>query len=209
MLCIIEVMTFENLEVRILPEEIFIKSFPGPDSSINLADLQKGKGTSQQYTNRRIGDFLKELDLTEGRGTGIPKILSAMKANGSPNPSFESNAERSYFLTILPIHPKVIELEKAQDRDKQGGLVAQSVAQSRELLILSFLLEKEASKKELAPVVGIDQASGTIKRVLKQLLDKGLIGYTMPEHPQSRLQKYRISKKGQEYLSNSKDQQNK
>jgi len=28
---------------------------------------------SRRYRNRRIGEFLKELNLTEGRSTGIPK----------------------------------------------------------------------------------------------------------------------------------------
>lgn len=30
------------------------------------------------YRNRRICDFLKELDLTEGRLIGVPKMLKAM-----------------------------------------------------------------------------------------------------------------------------------
>ncbi len=34
---------------------------------------------SRRYRNRRIGEFFKELKLTEGRSTGIPKILSAMR----------------------------------------------------------------------------------------------------------------------------------
>jgi len=36
------------------------------------------------YPNRRIGDFLKEQGLTEGRSTGIPKMIRAGKSNGSP-----------------------------------------------------------------------------------------------------------------------------
>jgi ATP-dependent DNA helicase RecG len=48
------------------------------------------------YRNRRIGEFLKELNMTEGRGTGIPKILRAMTANGSPPPQFEANIPNSY-----------------------------------------------------------------------------------------------------------------
>ena len=50
---------------------------------IRLADLRRGKAVSRRYRNRRIGEFLKELDLTEGRATGIPKILRAMRANSS------------------------------------------------------------------------------------------------------------------------------
>lgn len=33
---------------------------------------------NRRYRNLRIGEFLKELDLTEGRATGIPKILKVM-----------------------------------------------------------------------------------------------------------------------------------
>jgi len=46
--------------------------------------------------NRRIGEFLKELDLTEGRSTGIPKILKVMKENGSP-PEFETDEDHTSF----------------------------------------------------------------------------------------------------------------
>ncbi len=35
------------------------------------------------YRNRRMGEFLKQLSLTEGRGTGVPKMLEALRANGS------------------------------------------------------------------------------------------------------------------------------
>lgn len=48
------------------------------------------------YRNRRIGESLKELNLTEGRGTGIPKILRAMTANGSSPPQFEANIPHSH-----------------------------------------------------------------------------------------------------------------
>jgi ATP-dependent DNA helicase RecG len=76
----------EPIEVRISNEELVILSFPGPDRSIRLEDFQAGRIVSRRYRNRRIGEFLKEPDLTEGRSTGIPKILKVMAANGSPAP---------------------------------------------------------------------------------------------------------------------------
>ena len=36
-----------------------------------------------RYRNRRLGEYLKELELTEGRSTGIPTIQNVLKANGS------------------------------------------------------------------------------------------------------------------------------
>ena len=76
----------EPVEVRISPEDLVVLSYPGPDRSVKLEQLQAGKAVSRRYRNRRIGEFLKELDLTEGRSTGIPKIIRAMRENGSPSP---------------------------------------------------------------------------------------------------------------------------
>ena len=63
---------------------------------------------SRRYRNRRVGEFLKELDLTEGRSTGIRKILKVMAANGSPAPEFETDDDRTYFLIRLPVHEKAV-----------------------------------------------------------------------------------------------------
>ena len=60
--------------------------------------------SNRRYRNRRIGDFLKELHLTEGRNTGFKKIIDALEANGSPKPEFETDEDRSYFITRLFVH---------------------------------------------------------------------------------------------------------
>jgi len=59
----------EPIEVRISPEDLVVLSFPGPDRSVRMEDLRAGRAVSRRYRNRRIGEFLKELDLTEGRST--------------------------------------------------------------------------------------------------------------------------------------------
>ena len=62
---------------------------------------------ARRYRNRRLGDFLKELDLTEGRGTGIPTIQAKLAENGSPRAVFETTDDRLCFrnpgLLRLPI----------------------------------------------------------------------------------------------------------
>lgn len=96
----------------LLPDRITIGSFPGPDRSITDKDIQKYCLVSRRYRNRRIGGFLKELDMTEGRGTGFPKLLQAIKKNDSLLPIFHTDEDRSYFLVELPIHPRFLELSK-------------------------------------------------------------------------------------------------
>jgi ATP-dependent DNA helicase RecG len=96
----------EPIEISIKPDRIEILSFPGPLPPLKIEDLNKGSARVRTYRNRRIGDFLKELHLTEGRCTGVPKIHKAMEANGSPPAIFETDQECHYFLVVLPIHPE-------------------------------------------------------------------------------------------------------
>ena len=53
-------------EITIEPDGISILNCPGPDRSIPQSAIEKGDNLkSRRYRNRRLGDFLKELDLTE------------------------------------------------------------------------------------------------------------------------------------------------
>lgn len=114
----------EPVEVRVLPDRIEVVSHPGADRSISAEGLRTYRAISRRYRNRRVGDFLKELHLTEGRNTGMAKILRAMRLNGSPDPVFETDEERLYFLVTLPVHPGFL-------REDSGGAVRGSLASSR------------------------------------------------------------------------------
>ena len=94
----------EPIVVTFTPDRMEINSLPGPDRSIRKADLEKFRLFAKQDRNRRIGDFLKELELAEARNTGYPAILRAVERNGSPKPIIETNASRDYFTFVLPIH---------------------------------------------------------------------------------------------------------
>ncbi len=59
---------------------------------------------SRYYRNRRLGEFLKELSLTEGRNTSIPTIQRELARNGSPAASFETDEDRLSFLVRIPCH---------------------------------------------------------------------------------------------------------
>ncbi|MBE9598473.1 RNA-binding domain-containing protein [Pedobacter sp. MC2016-24] len=96
----------EPVEVRIYPDHIMVINYGGPDRSIKPIAFKSGTIIPRRYRNRRLGDFLKELDLTEGKATGIPRIKKAMKMNGSPAPVFDTDEDRSYFQVTLHIHPE-------------------------------------------------------------------------------------------------------
>ena len=95
-----------TIEVRIYPSRIDIISYPGPLPPLDKEKLKNLQFDVRKYRNRRIGEFLKELHLTEGRATGIPSILKSLEKNGSPKPVFETDDERSYFKTTFMIYPE-------------------------------------------------------------------------------------------------------
>lgn len=90
--------------IEVTPEEIEVYSVPGPDRWISDDDLDNLRLRSRAYRNIRLGDFLKELRLTEGRNTGIPKIIREMTRNGSPLPIYETDTDRTFLNVRIPIH---------------------------------------------------------------------------------------------------------
>lgn len=74
----------------------------------SLEDLMEkfaaGKVKARKYRNPKIGEFFKEIDLSEKKSTGISKILRELNRNGSPLPEFETDADRTYMITTIKIH---------------------------------------------------------------------------------------------------------
>lgn len=94
------------IEVQVFPDMITVLSYPGPMPPVDGKVLKNEQHIfAREYRNRRIGDFLKELHLTEGRGTGFPIIYKAMANNGSPAPDFETD-DKTYTLVTLKVHPE-------------------------------------------------------------------------------------------------------
>lgn len=106
----------EPVKVYLYPDRIEIISYPGPVPGIELEHLMPIPSVPPvPARNRRIGEFLKELRLAEGRGTGLPRIYRAMRENGSHHPSFDFDEGRSYFRVTLPAHPEYIAISAIRD----------------------------------------------------------------------------------------------
>ncbi|MCM1578920.1 MAG: hypothetical protein NC078_09000 [Ruminococcus sp.] len=95
----------EPITVRISPTGMEITSFPGFDRSISDKSIAEQNIRARIYRNRRIGDFLKELKLIEGRNTGFPNAIKALKNNGSGSLKFDMDENRSYLSVTIPVHP--------------------------------------------------------------------------------------------------------
>ncbi len=187
----------EPITVTVTPEKMEILSLPGPDRSITDGNLQKRILVSKRYRNRRIGDFLKELEIVEGRNTGVPLILGAMKKNGSGLPVFETDEDRSYFLTVLPVHPLFLR----QAKEDAGGEKSEQVLVGRgrtllQIRVLELLKERKMmSVNEIAAALGYKRRTNALREVVNGMLEAGVATYLYPEKPNSRKQKIRLVEK--------------
>lgn len=168
----------EPVEISIMPEQIEIISYNGADRSIRLEDLRAGKRIhARRYRNRRLGDFLKELDLTEGRGTGIPTVKKELMNNGSDEASYESDEDRTYFYVSIPCHKDFVCKELTVDEDGHIRERKHSVATGVDIRKQIFKLivgNTHITRRELADTVGINQSA--IQKHIEVLIKNGNIG---------------------------------
>jgi len=162
----------EPIEVRVFPSRIEILSYPGPMPPLRKETI--GKQACRRYRNSRIGDFFRELELTEGRNTGIRKINLALEANGSPPAEFDTDDERSYFTTVLKAHPAFLGEpinEPINEPIREGG--SSTLSKQEKEIVKSLQREPRLTREQLAELTGLSRA--TITRRLAKLRSEGFI----------------------------------
>ena len=153
----------EPITVRITPENIEITSFPGFDRSIRDEDIRKYQIRARRYRNRRIGDFLKELHLIEGRNTGFPTAIQALAKNGSPQLQFTMDENREFLSVTIPVHS--IFLPHAGNLDKQKEYEARLLTDIADGCTLT----------ELARRMGYKGISAKLRNTVNQLEKSGKV----------------------------------
>lgn len=159
----------EPIEVRVLPDRIEIVSHPGADRSISIDGLKNYHVFNRRYRNRRIGEFLKEMHLTEGRNTGFGKILRALAKNGSPKPLFETDDERTSFAATIFIHPGFV----ANGNDYGNNNGNDYGNESTQYVITMMKGNPNVTIDEIVSVTGIGKR--TVSRIIKELKENGIV----------------------------------
>jgi ATP-dependent DNA helicase RecG len=175
----------EPVEITVEPNMVSILSYAGPDRSISMAAIKEAKKLkARRYRNRRLGDFLKELELSEGRATGIPTIQDELHKNGSPDASIETDDDRSYFLIEIPCREGFEGLDDTNDpindtRNDNENDTEKRLITNRQKLILS-LIKGEATISNRAIAERLSVSIITIKRDINKLTELGFIRHIGP-----------------------------
>ena len=175
----------EPVEIRIYVDKIQIINYPGPAKWINMEKFSSGLVRARKYRNRRIGEFFKELDLSEKQSTGIPTILNELRMNGSPLPEFETDEDRTYLITTIKIREgfenntmsesmseSMSELETARmhiilDYMDENGSVNSSVAAQ----LLSVKVKTASRLLNKAERIGMLVSEGATKNKVYKLVE--------------------------------------
>lgn len=127
---------------------------------INVEDLLSKRKIE---SNRRLGDYLKELQLSEGRATGILTIQDELRKNGSEPARIETDEGRTYFLIEIPCRDgfeNEMEAENGTINEREAALIAEIAKQPG------------IKKNELAEKM--DLSVRTISRILQNLSSDAL-----------------------------------
>lgn len=148
---------------------------------LTYEDMRNG---ISKIRNPVIARVFRELKLIEQWGSGIPRIFRETADLGFPEPQIMELGMRMRFVVPL-IAP--IAVQRAQSGARSG-------AQSN--TVLRALSDTPLSAAELMTILGLGTKTGAFKRTIKELLENQLIEYAIPDKPNSRLQKYRLTVKG-------------
>lgn len=183
--------------------------------------VEEMKRGVSQIRNPVIARIFRELDLIEQWGSGVPGIFREAEAQQLPEPQIEEIAGRVRFTVFLrePVLPAPKQSRGIQEDSGEYGEYplesgagpgsGQSQARVRlesgpesqtAALVLEALRNEPLQRAEIAAALGHAQISGAIHRAVKELLQKQLIEYTIPQKPNSRLQRYRLTAHGAAWL---------
>ena len=155
----------EPITVRFTPEAMEVTSFPGFDRSITQEKIERFELRSSMYRNRRIGDFLKELGLSEGRNTGFPKALAALDQNDSPRPTFEMDENRGYLTVRIGVNPAFLPEPPTMDQSEM----------EYHRRIEEALAGGPLSLSELSRALGYKAISKKLTRTIDRMITEGII----------------------------------
>lgn len=112
-----------------------------------------------------------------------------MSKNGSPEPEFVTDNDRISLTVTLPVHPTFRKINFAKIKLTPTGKQVLRAAKGSAISI-----------NTISGIIQTKATSGALRRAISNLLEAGLLAYTIPDKPNSRLQQYTVTPNGEEFL---------
>ena len=169
-------------------------------AGITPAALTRNHSSVQR--NPIIADVFHRAGLIEKWGRGTNRVIAMCREAGVSPPAFEENSGSAVVTFRVPAGSTGVRKVESKVQSKVESKV-ESLEESPgglEERIAAALRGGSMSKSDIALAVGKKKADGQLHVTVRDMLENGRLEYTIPEKPNSRLQKYRLTAAGERHL---------
>jgi len=185
-----------SVQVMLLADRLEVWNPGTLPPSLTLADLREPHGSVPG--NPLLAEPMYLVQYIERMGTGTGDMIQRCREAGLPEPEF---ALTDGFVTTIRRKTGEVTREVSTQPESRPESKPESRPESMELRVLGLLVNSPLAKHELSQRLGHKDISSSLNKVIRLLLAEQSIEYTIPEKPQSRLQKYRLTEKGHAALA--------
>ena len=220
-----------NVFVEIYTDRVEVVSPGGLPRGLALADL----GSKSIRRNALIADLLHRISFIEKAGTGIRRIQNETRAQGCPEPEFDANGFFTATFWPNPavreqVEGKPIEQvtmeenteenteeteyteENTEENTEETEYTEENTEETNEKprratksVQLLQAISGEMARKDIQIALGLKSDEHFRKTYLLPAIQAGLIEMTIPDNPNNRNQRYRLTRKGHEVLKNNRE----
>lgn len=198
-----------DIQIKVFDDHVRIWSPGLLPYGVTFEELYRRTHASKPR-NKLIAQVFYDLEIIERYGSGIQRMLDACVAAGLPEPTFGESTGG-----LLITFRKAAKAAGQIAGQKQGVEVASGVKskvqlrsalqpesrpESLDQRIMRLLKGMTLTKAKISAQLGQKKVSGQLNKTIRLLVREGILEYTIPDKPNSRLQKYRLTNKGNALL---------